>query len=174
MVVEVRFSQLLIRLKSPYLPSQRSCGTVKFSQVSVSHSVHRGRGVCLSACWDTSLRQVHPLQAGSPPGQVHPSARYTLQAGSHPWAGTHPLAGTPPGRYTPLQVHPGQVHRPQQVHPQQVHTSLGQVHPPGRYIPLGSFSPHPHPHDSHCSGRYASYWNAFLFVILIERVMLRI
>ena len=122
--------------------------TVKFSQVSVN-SVHRGRG---SASVHEHPSGNTPLQAGSPPGQVHPSARYTLQAGSHPWAGTHPLAGC---RYTLGR--------------------LGRCRFPGagsRYIPLGSFSPHPHPHDFHCSGRYASYWNAFLFVILIETVKL--
>ena len=31
--------------------------------------------------------------------------------------------------------------------------STGGVHPPGR---------HPPPRDGHCSGRYTSYWNAFL------------
>ena len=51
--------------------------------------------------------------------------------------GVHPPRQTPhPQADTPLSRHP-----------------LGQT-PPGR---------HPPPSDDHCSGRYASYWNAFLF-----------
>ena len=136
MVVEVRFSQLLIRLKSPYLPSQRSCGTVKFSQVSVSHSVHRGRGVCLSACWDTSLRQVHPPpgrftpRAGTPLSQVHPPGRFT------------PLGRyTPPGRYTPRQVHP-LAGTPWAGTPAPAGTPPSRCTPPwGRYTPQVDTSP---------------------------------
>ena len=43
-----------------------------------------------------------------------------------------------------------------------------QVHAPGRYTPLwkvhplAGAPPYTPPHDGHCSGRYASYWNAFL------------
>ena len=60
-------------------------------------SVHRGGGVCLSACWDT----------------ISPSRH------------------TPPGTDTPL---------------------------------LTDTRPRAHtPADSYCCGRYASYWNAFLF-----------
>ena len=60
---------------------------------------------------------------------------------------THPWANTPLGRY------------PRQTPPRQ--TSLWADTPradtpPGR---------HPLPADSHCSGRYASYMNAFLFTI---------
>ena len=80
----------------------------------VSNSVHRGGGVCLSACWDTPTTwQVHP------PGQIHTPAgtpllsRHTLLQ-VHPPVDTppgwYPLAGTPgqvpSGRYTPWQVHP--------------------------------------------------------------------
>ena len=51
-----------------------------------------------------------------------------------------PLAGTPPGRYTPQQVHPQ------------------QVPPPGPATHAGIRS---------TSGRYASYWNAFLFLLVL-------
>ena len=64
-----------------------------------------------------------------------------------PWAGTllQP-AGTPPG-----QVHPpGQVYPPADTHPQ-------HVHPPQAGNPLGGYPPWS------MSGRYTSYWNAFLF-----------
>ena len=88
----------------------------------------------------TPPRQVHP-QAGTPPRQVHPQAG-TLPRQVHPGryipqAGTPPWAGTAPSKYTPRLVHPH-----------------GQV-PPG---------------SSACweirttSGRYASYWNAFLYL----------
>ena len=58
-----------------------------------------------------------------------------------PWAGTPLLAGTPPG----------------QVHPLGRYTSPGQVRPPSRYTPLAM-----HTGIRSTSGRYASYWNAFL------------
>ena len=74
------------------------------------------------------------------------------------------LGYTPPlGRYTPWQVHP-----PWQVPlwagtPQQVHPLAGipprQVYPSRQVQP-----PRPPPHDGHCSGRCASYWNAFLLI----------
>ena len=53
--------------------------------LSVSHSVPRG--ICLSACWDTSPQEQTPLSppgADTPPGAVH-AGRYGQQAG-----GTHP------------------------------------------------------------------------------------
>ena len=62
----------------------------------VCHSVHRGRGVCLSACWDTTLSGADPSKqaptpgsrhlpiAGTPMGAEH-AERYCQRAG-----GTHP------------------------------------------------------------------------------------
>ena len=72
----------------------------------------RGRGVCLSECWDT------------PPGQT------PLHLGRHPPGQTPPLADTPSGQ-TPLL---------------------------GRHTP-------PPTADGYFSGRYASYWNAFLYYV---------
>ena len=67
----------------------------------------------------------------------------SVHAGIHPPPlGTHPL---PLGRHPPT---PGQT-------PPWADTPLAR-HPPLPYT-----SP---PADGHCSGRYASYWNAFLFV----------
>ena len=76
-----------------------------------------------------------------------------------PWTGTPPWAGTPPGRYTPWAG-----------------TPPGQVHPPGRYTPwagtppsrytlpwAGTPPPAMHAGIRSTSGRYTSYWNAFLF-----------
>ena len=61
-----------------------------------------------------------------------------------PWTDT-PLARHPPGQIPPGQTPPGR-------HPL-------DKHPPGQTPPLGR---HPPPLDGHCSGRYASCWNAFL------------
>ena len=97
-----------------------------------------------------------------PSGQVHPPDQV-----HSPWAGTPPQT-----RYTP----------PRQVHPpgggpgtplRQVHPPKDQVHPPGRYPPdqvhlQTRYTP---PGSIACwqiratSGRYASYWNAFLFCL---------
>ena len=68
-----------------------------------------------------------------PPGR-QPRDRHLPLGRHHPWQ-TPPLADTTLGRHHPGQTLPGQV-------------------PPGQTCP---------PTDGHCSGRYASYWNAFLF-----------
>ena len=36
----------------------------------------------------------------------------------------------------------------------------------GRHPPRADTIPAPHSRDGYCSGRYASYWNAFLFILL--------
>ena len=72
------------------------------------------------------------------------------------YLGRYPLGRYTPqqvqylGKYTPWQVPPGR-HTPWQVHPQ-----AGT--PPSRYTPLAM-----HAGIQSTSGRYASYWNAFLF-----------
>ena len=48
-------------------------------------------------------------------------------------------------------------------------TNSGQT-TPGQTPPLGQTPPPPA--DSYCSGRYASYWNAFLFLLLTFHVKL--
>ena len=100
---EARFSVTSYCLYRP----QRSFGKVMFLHLSVS-CLFTG-GVCLSACWDTPPRQVHP------------------PAGTPPWAGTPPTGKVDPSR---TSTPPGQVYPPGQVH-----TPPGQVHPPGRYPP---------------------------------------
>ena len=91
-----------------------------------------------------------------------------------PWTRYTPLGpGTPPRtRYTPQD----------QVHPQPG-TPLDQVHPWTRYTPpLGPGTPpgtRTTPQSSACwekratSGRYASYWNAFLFKLDLYFLFLR-
>ena len=68
---------------------QQSWGKVIFSVACVKNSVKGGGG----GTW------------AGPPGQVHPSSRYTPLGKYTPWAGTTPRAGTPLVRYTPRQVH---------------------------------------------------------------------
>ena len=111
------------------------------------------------------------------PGQVHPpgpstppSTRYPLGPGTPPGPGTTPRNSKPRD-----QVHPlGTRYTPWE----DVHTTQDQVHPRDQVHPLGPSTPrtrdtpqdqvHPTPPSSACweiratSGRYASYWNAFL------------
>ena len=54
-------------------------------------------------------------------------------------------------------IHPLWTDTPLGRHPLWADTLLGR-HPQGRHYP----GRHPLP-DGHCSGRYATYWNAFLF-----------
>ena len=109
----------------------------------------------------TPLGQVHPSRADTP------RTRYTPRDQAHPlWDQvqppgtryTSPLGpGTPPGADTPRSGTPpgGQVHSPRADNPlwDQVHPPRDQVHTPPRY--------------GHCRGRYASYWNAFLFTMIL-------
>ena len=100
-----------------------------------------------------------PPREGTPPGQVHtPFGRYTPRAGTHPLGRYAPL-----GRYTP-----------------QTGTSTGQVHPPDRYTPRAGTPPPGQVHPPlgtadygirSTFGRYASYWNAFLFAKFFEAVL---
>ena len=91
---------------------------------------------------------------GGVPGQVPPTSRYTPRGRYTPWQ-VHPLGWYTPQAGTPLLDR----YTTQQVHPPQVHPPAGTT-PPGRYTPweqcmLG---------DTSTSGRYASYWNAFLLL----------
>ena len=66
----------------------------------------------------------------------------------------NPPSRDPPGQRPPGPTPPGQTH------------SLDK-HPLGRHPPTWADTRPPRqrpPSDGHCSGRYASYWNAFLFL----------
>ena len=96
-----------------------------------------GRGVCLSACWD-----IPP-----PPEQTHPGAEPPEQ--TPPWSRHPPQSRHPSGADTP----------PEQTPP-----------PPGADTPIPHGSRLPREADSSIrstSGRYASYWNAFLFFLCL-------
>ena len=107
-------------------------------------SVHRGRGVCPIACWDT------PPWADTPwadtPGQTSPPQAET------PWGDTRPLGRHPPTGQTTLSRHhpwadtPGQTPPPQadtcplDRHPHPLGRSPRADTPPGLTPPLGSES----------------------------------
>ena len=104
----------------------------------VCDSVHGG-GVCLSACWDARPPQTRHT---APPDQAH-----------HP-----PGPGTPPPPPTRHNPPPQTRHT---TPPDQAHHHPGPGTPPP--------SPPPREADTSIrsmSGRYASYWNAFLFSIV--------
>ena len=113
-----------------------SCGKVMFSQACVKNSVHGGGGG----------------------GGVHPLDRHPL--GRYP-SGQTPLGQTPPPRQTPSWANtplpPPPVDPPGQTPP-------GQTHPLCRHpqADTSGVDTHSPLRDGHCSGRYASYWNAFL------------
>ena len=100
-------------------------------------------------------------QAQAPPPPQHPlpcvrNTRKTISVVAEVSASVHAEIH-PPGRHPPRQTPPPWADTP----------SLGRHPLPGQTPPpLGSTPPPrstPPPHDGHCSGQYASYWNAFLF-----------
>ena len=135
----------LTRLHVFFYHPQLSCGKVMFSQASVILSI--GGGVTQHALEQTPPRQTH----------------------THTPCGPHPLGRHPPVDHTPWAVTPhGQTpsHGP---HSLGRHTSPPEQTPPWADAPTHPHphprGPHPRPRDSHCSARYASYWNAFLFLL---------
>ena len=147
---------------------QYSCGKVMFLHLSVSHSVHGG--VSGRHPWaDTSLGR--HLLGRYPPT---PLGRHSL--GKHPWAkipgqtppgrhplGRHPFGQTPLWADTPKQT-PKQTPPPAQcmlghTHTHNLPSPCWDTHPPPCPVHAAI---HPTPPGGNCSGRYASYWNAFL------------
>ena len=60
---------------------QRSCEGYVFTPVC--HYVSRGRGVCLSACWNTTPREQTPRTRLLPPGKTAAAADGTHPTGMH-------------------------------------------------------------------------------------------
>ena len=113
--------------------------------------------------WQTAPPEERPSLGRHPPRQTppgrHPEQIPTPQADT-PWTdtllGRHlSLSRHPPWTDTP----PGQIFPPRQTHP------LGR-HPPSRHCP-----PPPPKSDGYCSGRYSSYWNAFLFFGKFDKIV---
>ena len=104
-------------------------------------------------------------------GNVFTPACHSVHGGG----GVHqnPLLGRhSPGQTLPLDSHTSSADTPLGTHPPDRHP-LGRypppARPPGQTPPLGrdpsKAGRHPPPpKDSHCSGRYVCYWNAFLLV----------
>ena len=140
-----------------YLP-QRSWGKVMFLHLSVILFT----GGCLPHPW-----------TDTPPGR-HPLGRHPQ--GRPPWADT-PWADTRPGQTLALGRHPLSRHPPWQT-PHWADTPWADT--PQAYTPLGRhptaqcmlrYTPHPvHAGIWSTSGRYASYWNAFLSFDYIKKV----
>ena len=131
---------------------------VIFLHLSVIHSVHRREGVCLSACWDTTTTQ-SPLWADNPPRSRTPPRPDTPRT-RHPLGEDTPLEQNPPDQTPPpprsRTPPPDHIpHPPYQTPPT----------PPGPDTSLEADTPSREADSSIRStrGRYASYWNAFLF-----------
>ena len=123
-----------------YLPAATKLGQGNVF-TGVCDSVHRG--VCLSACWDTTS----PDQA--PPGPDTPQTRHQPPGPGTPQPDTTPLDQKPPRPGTPQPGTP-----PDQT-------------PPGPGTPPGPDTPQEADASIRSmSGQYASYWNAFLFEYL--------
>ena len=106
----------------------------------VCHSVHRG-GVCLSACWDTTYPPSrHP--SPPPPGVDTPREADTPRSRHPPGADTAREADTPGSRHPPWEQTPPE-----------------SSSPPGADSGIRSMS-----------GRYASYWNVFLYKIIFLKI----
>ena len=75
---------------------------VIFLHLSVIHSVHRGEGVCLNACWDTPWTR-HPPPEQTPPGPDTPlpPGADTPTPEQTPWEQTPPRSRHPPGADPP-------------------------------------------------------------------------
>ena len=103
------------------------------------------QGNVFTTVWQTSHPGQTPLLGRHPAGQ------------KPRWADT--LRQIPPGQTLPLTDTPLGRHPLPQADTPQANTPLGR-HPPTD-TPLGRHPPPPPPGDGHCSGRCASYWNAF-------------
>ena len=121
-----------------YYRPQRSSGQ-GYVFTRVCDSVHRGV-VCLSACWDTTTpRSRHPWEQ-TPPGSRPPRSRNPPE--QTPSGADTSWEQTPPDQKPPWSRHlPGADTPPEQTSPQKVDSSIRSM-----------------------SGRYASYWNAFLLL----------
>ena len=144
-----------------YYRLQRSCEGYVFTHVCPSTggsaSVHAGIPPShpprsRHSPWSRHPQSRHPSPCSRPlPGSRHPPEQAPI-----PWS-SHPLEqATPEQAPIPLeQPPPDQAPPPDQVRPRSRH-SPGSRHPP------------PSTADGYCCGRYACYWNAFLFFDLFH------
>ena len=140
-----------------------------------------------------------PPQTTYPPNYVPPELRtppelHTPLNYVHPPELHTPRTTYPPELRTPLNyVHPPELHTPRTTYPPELRTPLNYVHPPELHTPRTTYPPElrtppnyvpprnyvtpPREADSSIrstSGRYASYWNAFLLFYHIAKIQLRL
>ena len=127
---------------------QRSWAKVMFLQASVILSTGGGVSASVHA-------GIHPPRADTPLPEQAPLSRQSPRADT-PLGADNPLEETPPGADTPWDQTPPGVDTPQSRHPP-------EQTPQSRH-PLGTDPPPPGADSGirSTSGRYASYWNAFL------------
>ena len=120
----------------------------------LKHKLDSSEFVC---SWEKLIFTARKRSLGQ--GSIYTCLSFCSQGGST-WAGTHPRSRyTPRTRYTPDQVHPPTRYTPWTRYTPQTRYTPGPGTPPG---------------SSACweirstSGRYASYWNAFLFHIIFH------
>ena len=144
---------------------------VMFLLVSVILSMG---GVCLSACWDTTPPEQTPLSR-HPPEQTSPTPWQQTPLRANTTPRQTPLEQTPPEQTPPRAdiPYPLAADTPQSKHHPQADPSGADPpradtpwsRPPQSRHPRAD-TPPPQKADSSIrsmSGRYASYWNAFLF-----------
>ena len=138
---------------SCYRP-QQSCGQGNVF-TRVCHSVHRG-WVGVSASVHAPLgadTPWSPWEQTLPPGADTPPEQTPPQEQTPPWS-RHLQSRHPPGADTPMGADPPRADTPWEQ------TPPGSRHPPPREADSGIRS---------MSGRYVSYWNAFLYIFFIRR-----
>ena len=154
----------LVYFLSIYLPAATKLGQGNVF-TGVCDSVHRGG--CLPQCM---LGCQHPPGRQTPPGAdtPPPPPDQTPPRAATPWTRHPPGADTLPREDTPQRRHPpGADTSPWE----QTHTPLG-ADPPDQTPPEQTPQPPP-PREADSgirstSGRYASYWNAFLLQTLFK------
>ena len=123
-----------------------------------------GGGVCLSACWDTTppWEQTPPRSRHTPPMEQTPPLDETPPGSRHPPPGSRHTfpEQTPPRADTPLEQTPLEQTPPEQTPPWSRAPPPEQTPPPKADSGIRSMS-----------GRYASYWNAFLFPFAFQKCL---
>ena len=149
---------------------------ILFTGGGVSASVHAGMPSPKSSNpWSRHLPEQTPPKSRHPP-EAHTPWEQTplLEQTPPPQKQTIPQEQTPrPGADTPQKQTPPGADTPQEADP------LGSRQPPRSRHPLEADTPQsrhpPQEADSgiwSMSGQYASYWNAFLFTIMLTQIFL--
>ena len=143
MVQESPFPNWKVLFSDNYRP-QHSCGKVMFLHLSVI---------------------LFTPQADTPPGQTPLLGRQSPLSQAPPWADTN-QADTPWAETPPRQTPPGKTHTTRQAPPW---ADTPYADTPRKTLPWADTpkqTPPPRA-NGHCSRRYASYWNAFLLLVML-------